>query len=277
MAHETCDAGCVESVAVVYRRLLVENRVSRGARAQAASGLGYGKLADFLLGVIAAGVLVHTRGPFLLLLIPLAIFVVLVVVHDRVLRRLGRYERVTEFYARGLARIEDQWAGTGETGDRFFDAAHPYARDLDLFGKGSLFELLCTARTRAGEETLARWLLAAAGPEEVRARQAAVAEMQDRVKLRERLFTAGERCASGGASGGAGRVGRGQAGFPVALAAVGAGVAGGALGGVDCVLGCDAKLGSGDADVADQLRGEQPAAAEGERVGGRRWRRQRRI
>ena len=187
----------MESVAVVYRRLLVENRVRVERERRRHLGLGYGKLADFLLGVIAAGVLVHTRGPFSLLLIPLAIFIVLIVVHDRVLRRLGRFERVTEFYARGLARIESQWAGTGETGDRFFDAAHPYARDLDLFGKGSLFELLCTARTRAGEETLARWLLAAAGPEEVRARQAAVVEMQDRVKLRERLFTAGEHVRAG--------------------------------------------------------------------------------
>ncbi len=187
----------MESVEAVYRRLLVENRVRVERERRRHLGLGYGKLADFLLGVIAAGVLVHTHGPFSLLLIPLAIFIVLIVVHDRVLRRLGRFERVTDFYARGLARIEDQWAGTGETGDRFFDAAHPYARDLDLFGKGSLFELLCTARTRAGEETLARWLLAAAGPEEVRARQAAVVEMQDRVKLRERLFTAGEHVRAG--------------------------------------------------------------------------------
>jgi hypothetical protein len=184
-------------VEAVYRRLFAENRARVDGERRRHLWLGYGKLAIFLIGVIAAGVMVHTRGPFRLLLIPLAIFVVLVVVHDRVLRRLGRYERVTEFYARGLARLENQWAGTGETGDRFFDAAHPYARDLDLFGKGSLFELLCTARTRAGEEMVARWLLAAAGPEEVRARQAAVLEMKDRVKLRERLFTAGEHVRAG--------------------------------------------------------------------------------
>ena len=30
--------------------------------------------------------------------------------------------------------------------------------DLDLFGKGGLFELLCTVRTRMGEERLAQWL-----------------------------------------------------------------------------------------------------------------------
>ena len=187
----------MESVEAVYRRLLAENRerVERERRRHIA--LGYAKLADFHFGVVAAAALVHTRGPFTLLLIPFFLFVVLVIVHDRVLRRLARYERVTDFYARGLQRIEDEWAGTGETGDRFFDQNHPYARDLDLFGKGSLFELLCTARTRAGEATLARWLLDGADPEQVRARQAAILELQPRLAMRERLFTAGEHVRAG--------------------------------------------------------------------------------
>jgi hypothetical protein len=187
----------VELVEAVYRRWLGESRARVEREQRRHIGLGYAKLADFLAGVIAAGVLVRTHGPFSLLLIPLIIFVVLVVAHDRVLRRRAKFVRVTDFYSRGLARLEDQWAGTGESGDRFFDAAHPYARDLDLFGKGSLFELLSTARTRAGEETLARWLLAAADPKEVRARQAAVGEMRDRVPLRERLFAAGEDVRAG--------------------------------------------------------------------------------
>jgi hypothetical protein len=149
----------VESVEAVYRRLLMENQARMERGRQRHIWLGYGKLGIFLGGAVAAGVLVHLGGPYSLLLIPIAIFGALVVAHDRVIRRLGKVSRVAEFYARGLARLEDQWTGTGETGDRFFDAAHPYARDLDLFGKGSLFELLCTARTRAGEETLAQWLL----------------------------------------------------------------------------------------------------------------------
>jgi hypothetical protein len=54
-----------------------------------------------------------------------------------------------------LARLENRWAGTGEAGTRFLDPDHPYAADLDFFGAGSLFKRLCTARTQAGEETLA--------------------------------------------------------------------------------------------------------------------------
>ena len=120
------------------------------------------------------------------------IFVSLAVGHDRVLRAIRERKRVIECYKRGIARLQDRWAGTGDTGDRFLDPAHPYARDLDIFGKGSLFEFLCTVRTRAGEQTLARWLLHAALPEEIRSRQAAITEMKDRLRFRESLFVAGE-------------------------------------------------------------------------------------
>ena len=112
------------------------------------------------------------------LAVPIVAFVALVVYHERVIRERERAERAARNYERGIARIEDRWAGTGEAGERFRDPAHPYAEDLDLFGKGGLFELLSTARTRGGEDTLARWLLESAAPEVVLERQAAVAELR---------------------------------------------------------------------------------------------------
>ncbi|HVT95887.1 MAG TPA: hypothetical protein VHE33_00165 [Acidobacteriaceae bacterium] len=181
----------------VYRRRLAEGQVRTERVRRWHIWLGYAKLADFLAAIIVAAFLIRMHGPLLLLLIPLLIFVALIIAHDRVIRRLAKLTRITEFYSRGLARIQDQWAGSGETGDRFFDPRHPYARDLDLFGKGSLFELLCTTRTRMGEETLARWLLKAADPEEVRARQQAGAELRDRLGMREQLFLAGEDVRAG--------------------------------------------------------------------------------
>src|ERR1700728_188624 len=50
---------------------------------------------------------------------------------------------------------------------------------------------------RAGEEVLARWLLAPAPPDEVRARQAAAIDLGPRVRFRENLFTMGEDLALG--------------------------------------------------------------------------------
>jgi hypothetical protein len=91
-----------------------------------------------------------------------------------------------------LARIEDRWMGSGQHGERFDVPHHVYAGDLDLFGTGSLFELLSTARTRMGEQTLAQWLLAPAALDEIQIRHACIAELRDRVDLREDLAVLGD-------------------------------------------------------------------------------------
>jgi len=113
-------------------------------------------------------------------------FAVLAIAHARVLERIARARGAERVYLRGLERIRGHWAGTGRDGAHFLDE-HPYARDLDLFGRASLFELLNTARTEAGEATLAGWLRAGAPADEVLARQAAVGELREAVDLREDL------------------------------------------------------------------------------------------
>jgi hypothetical protein len=122
---------------------------------------------------------------------PAFAFGVLVQRHDRVIRRRDAAARAIAFYERGLARIEDRWMGGGEPGDRFRDDRHVHANDLDIFGRGSLFELLSIARTRAGEEALAAWLTTPAAPDDVRLRQEAVTELTPSLDLREALALAG--------------------------------------------------------------------------------------
>jgi hypothetical protein len=141
-------------------------------------------------------VLYHALSAYWVI-VPVAAFVYFVVAHERVLRQVRRTGRVIAFYERGIARMENRWQGAGQSGERFLDVRHPYARDLDIFGRGSIFELLCTARTKAGEETLAAWLLAPAAPEVVRERNAAVTELRGRLDLREHLANLGEDLQSG--------------------------------------------------------------------------------
>jgi hypothetical protein len=126
------------------------------------------------------------------LLAPAAALVVLFAMHPSRERALQRAVRLAAFYDRGLARLEHRWIGTGAGGERWRDPDNIFADDLDLFGRGSLFELLSVARTATGERTLARWLLSAGEPGEVRARQQAVAEMSKRLDLREDLAVLGE-------------------------------------------------------------------------------------
>lgn len=126
------------------------------------------------------------------LLISLVFFVAIAVFHARILRKRTCAERAVDFYRKGIARIEDRWIGTGQTGERIDTHSSLYATDLDLFGPASLFELLSLARTRMGEDTLAAWLLAPSPVVEIKPRQAAVAELRSRLDLREDIAILGE-------------------------------------------------------------------------------------
>jgi hypothetical protein len=125
------------------------------------------------------------------LLLPVVAFARLLQQHDRVIRARDSAARLVAFYERGVARLEDRWIGTGDTGERFLSDNHLYAADLDLFGRGSLFELLSLARTRSGEETLASWLKHSAPAASIRERHGAILELREALDLRESLTLAG--------------------------------------------------------------------------------------
>ena len=90
--------------------------------------------------------------------------------------------------AGSIGSTDDGLTGLGAGGDgdgASFLEGHAYARDLDLFGPASLFDLLNTTRTEIGEVTLADWLRAPAPLGEVRARQAAIDELRPLLDFKE--------------------------------------------------------------------------------------------
>lgn len=175
-----------------YLRRRAARRAAEALHARLHRRIANARVAAFAVGLLFAWL---AFGALWLsaawLLVPLVAFIGLVVWHDRIGRRRRAAARAVEFYDRGLTRLDERWSGTGDAGERYADDQHPNAADLDLFGKGSLFELLCTARTRQGQDTLAAWLKAPAGPAEVTARQAAVRELRDKPDLREDLAVLG--------------------------------------------------------------------------------------
>jgi len=178
-------------------RAIYVARLADRERASAALSRRDDLIARLRLVVFAAAALLvwatfRRAVPAWWLVAPAAAFVGLVITHARIRSARTAIERAIDFHRRALARIDELWAGTGTSGERYRDPHHPYVDDLDLFGRGSLFELLCTARTQAGEETLARWLLAPAPPGEVPSRQRSIAELRPRLDLRETIALVGE-------------------------------------------------------------------------------------
>lgn len=181
----------------LYTQRLRELNEIKAAALRREKILGIAKVILAGLTVLFAFWLMRHTRLIELIAAPIVLYIVLAVFHEKLLRSIRLHSRAIEFYERGLGRLQDRWAGHGETGDRFLDPAHVCARDLDLFGSASLFELLSTARTRAGEETLAAWLLTPAPVPEILSRQAALRDLAPRITFRESLFLLGETVRAG--------------------------------------------------------------------------------
>ncbi|HSD45508.1 MAG TPA: hypothetical protein VLB87_02765 [Pyrinomonadaceae bacterium] len=179
-----------------YLRRIDERRAESARQFQRFRNVGFVRLALIAIGLILLWRVFAGLSAWWLVF-PTVLFVALGRVQSQISAARYRCERGARLYEQGLRRLDDRWAGTGSTGDRFLDPEHPYAQDLDLFGHGSLFELLSTARTDVGEETLAQWLLTPAELDVVRERQQAVTELRPKLDLREDLALLGEGVPSG--------------------------------------------------------------------------------
>src|SRR3954452_12639963 len=108
--------------------------------------------------------------------------------HDRIIQGQHRFAELRKINEEGLLRLVRSWESLplptlpepGESG-------RAVARDLNLFGRASLAQLLGTAHTPPGKGLLAIWLLRPALPVEIARRQAAVAELAPEIDLRQQL------------------------------------------------------------------------------------------
>ncbi len=150
--------------------------------------LGNGRVTVFVLAVaITWPTLVSQAWSPSWLAAPLAVFVALVVAHAPIVAARDRRRLGVGFYRRGLARLAGQWGEPLDDGAAFRSDEHPYTGDLDIFGPGSLYALLCTARSLPGRAVLADWLSGPATPEETGGRQESVEELCGRLDLQEEV------------------------------------------------------------------------------------------
>jgi ABC-type multidrug transport system fused ATPase/permease subunit len=187
----------IHEKALVRRKAEVEALDARAGLIATARLLVFGAV---IASVVAIAFAHLASSAWLVTLTLVLLFAVLVVAHSRVHGDKDRKQAAERFHERALARMAGKWREFSAKGERWAVETHPYAGDLDVFGRASLFQLLDATATRFGEEVLAKWLSgedasATATAEEfgvaVRARQAAVQDLAPRVELREELAVVG--------------------------------------------------------------------------------------
>jgi MutS-like protein len=179
-----------------YHARITEWTGHRDAAAARGATLSRLRLASFLGGaaVLWWGLARHQPVATLAGIAGFIAFAVLVVVHARVLERVERAETGRRLGTHGLARLARDWKTLPEVpapSELDLDA-HPYARDLDVFGHASLAKWLGRPATIHGARRLWEWLLGGAEPGEIRMRQPAIEELAAKREWREALAIEGQ-------------------------------------------------------------------------------------
>lgn len=192
-----------------HEAALAARKETAAALESKARAIGNGRLFAALGAIGLLGAIAFTPLPkntWLGVVLLVVVFGVLVVVHARVHVQKDKAVAAMRFHEKALARMAGQWRTFKSTGERWAVTTHPYAGDLDVFGRASLFQRLDATSTRYGEEVLARWLSGEEAPgvgpggdgpngaafaDAVRKRQASVRDLAPRLVLREELAALG--------------------------------------------------------------------------------------
>jgi hypothetical protein len=121
----------------------------------------------------------------------LAVFVRLVFIdleNKNAIKNNGHLIKINELE---IAALAHQYFNFGE-GHQFAAAEHPYANDLDIFGRASLYQYCNRTTSDMGEGTLAQWLLQPANTTLILLRQEAVKELSAKTEWRQQLEAYGK-------------------------------------------------------------------------------------
>jgi hypothetical protein len=119
--------------------------------------------------------------------IPAVLFCGLLPFHQACLKRLKHVRAVSAFHASRLRRLDREFGADVSNGAEFSNDLHPWTQDLDVFGPGSLFQLLNECRTQPGRRKLAEWLQTVCDGDTIRLRQARAQGLKNELVLRESL------------------------------------------------------------------------------------------
>lgn len=154
------------------------------------------RLIIFFGGIILTGFLYTKKyiylsiSSFLCLLI---LFVFVVIIHGKIKKNRNYSLVLSKINDNCIKRFNSKWKNFLDNGEEFIDVDHNYSFDLDIFGKGSLFQWINTANTYLGRRKLRDSLSSCLkNVEEIEKRQEAIKELSKKLKWRQRFEAEGK-------------------------------------------------------------------------------------
>lgn len=175
------------SIHPIYEKRLHQFQQERNALEKRNNLLTYIRLALFLGGLAISGYLFKNYGLLgLYAFIPFVIlFIFIVRWHDQIKAKFDYYDKLSLINQQELAALDYEYSAFKDGADLLPTSNHAYAEDLDLFGEGSIYQYLNRTTLTIGEKCLADWLLAPSDQTTILARQAAIAELKDKIDWRQ--------------------------------------------------------------------------------------------
>jgi len=122
----------------------------------------------------------------------LCAYLPVVIWHRRIKAGITENEILIQINRQEINRLEGN-LGELDSGIRFYSLCHPYAKDLDIFGDGSLFQLLDRCFTESGQRRLAYALTSARKVNEISEYQKAVQEVKTEIDFRQHMQMLGKK------------------------------------------------------------------------------------
>ncbi|MFW5981179.1 MAG: MutS-related protein [bacterium] len=118
--------------------------------------------------------------------ITLFLFLFLVIKHEGLKKKNEFICHLINVNQVSLDRLSGSWVDFPDTGEEYINEKHPYSIDLDIFGKGSVFQWINTTNTYLGREKLKKTLTNPLNNiKKIRARQKAIIELSKKLDWRQ--------------------------------------------------------------------------------------------
>lgn len=157
------------------------------------SSFGWLRLGAIAVLILALYLLSHAGMIYVILAIIflIAVFLRLVMADLKNQDAISHTQRLIQNYKNEIESLEGR--PVFEDGSEYMEKEHPYAHDLDIFGKASVFQFLNRTTTEPGQQLLANSLKKSANPEEILQRQEAVKELAEKIDWIHELRAIGEK------------------------------------------------------------------------------------